>query len=84
MVMEAEKVTKNREALRTATLLCSLNSSQIPFNVESAKTSTWVTQETTKFQISSQDNANITRINNTFELPKWWCFLSSLMKGNII
>lgn len=38
--MEAEKVTKNREALRTATLLCSLNSSQIPFNVESAKTST--------------------------------------------
>lgn len=38
--MEAEKVTKNREALRRAALLCSLNSSQIPFNVESAKTLT--------------------------------------------
>lgn len=79
-----EKVSKNREALRTAALLYSLNSSQIPFNVESAKTLTWVTQETTKFQISSQDNANITCTNSTFEVPEWWCFLSSLMKGNII
>lgn len=80
----AEKGTGNREALRTAAFLSSLNGSQIPFNVQSAKTWTWVTQGASESQVSSQDNAKVTRTNSTFRLPEWRYFLSSLMKGNIM
>lgn len=45
--------------LSTVALLCSLSNPQIPLIIESARTLTWETRETTKFQVFSRDNATV-------------------------